>query len=506
MKRYIIMAIMAIACLPAAQAQTIAKYAGECGNDVRWEYDGFNLTLKNVSKEFGKSVEMDDYSIGKQIAPWSKRKLSVKKVIIESGITRIGSCAFANCADLQEVVFNGTDLKEIGWGAFLNCIRLRTVSLPVQLRTIETIAFANCSSLATVRVPDQCRVGDQAFVSCSNLNSVELSPTAILGHYVFAKEVTVDDKVRHALYNGELLRVPAYINMNNCHEFGLAPEAYNKVKKTKNNFDADYDYMTADVDSVLPVGTYARNNLYALVIGNQEYRFASDVPYAIHDARVFADYCKKVLGIPLDNVHCTENATKQMILEEELEDWVSTIANREQKHLIVYYAGHGVPDVKNHNKAYLLPVDVRGTNPRRGISLDDFYARLADLGFKQTTVFLDACFSGVNRDNEGVSDGLRAVEIDAEDAVLGEGAMVVFSAAQGNETAQGYPEQGHGLFTYYLLKALNESYGTISYGDLSDYIHSNVSKQALQLKMHKKQTATTNASEQLSEIWRDLTF
>ena len=64
--------------------------------------------------------------------------------------------------------------------------------------------------------------------------------------------------------------------------------------------------------------------------------------------------------------------------------------------------------------------------------------------------------------------------------------MVVFCAAQGNETAQGYPEHGHGLFTYYLLKALNETNGLISYGQLSDLISNNVSQTASQLKMRKK--------------------
>jgi len=36
-----------------------------------------------------------------------------------------------------------------------------------------------------------------------------------------------------------------------------------------------------------------------------------------------------------------------MILEEELEDWISQIPHRDEKNLIVDYAGHGVPDVKN---------------------------------------------------------------------------------------------------------------------------------------------------------------
>ena len=139
-------------------------------------------------------------------------------------------------------------------------------------------------------------------------------------------------------------------------------------------------------------------------------------------------------------------------------------------------------------------------------SLDDFYAKLGEFEFKQTSVFLDACFSGVNRDNEGVSEGLRAVEIDADEASLGNGALVVFSAAQGNETAQGYPKQGHGLFTYYLLKAIQDTNGDVSFGDLSDDVARNVSKQAKNMNMRKSQTPTTNASDQISTSWRSMRF
>ena len=501
MKKYILMALMTMLCLPNVMAQ---KKEGLCGEGVKWTFDGYTLNLTNVSK-MGEQVAMEDYNLDKLTAPWIKKKLDVRKVQIAEGITRIGSCAFANCHNLQEVVFLGTDVSEIGWGAFLNCSRLRTISLPRQLRAIGTIAFANCSSLISLKFPNQCRVGDQAFVSCTNLKSIELSPTTILGHYVFASEVTVDNHIRHTLYDGELIRVPSYININNCNEYGLAKSTVEKVTKGQIT-TIDYDYMTSDVDSMIPSTYSARNSVYALIIGNQNYRFASDVPYAIHDARVFAEYCKETLGIPSNNIHVAEDATKQMIMEEEMEDWLQTIGNREDKQLIVYYAGHGVPDIKNKNKAYLLPIDVRGTNAKRGIALDDFYAKLGDLDFKQTSVFLDACFSGVNRENEGVSEGLRAVEIDAEDATLGNGSVVVFSAAQGNETAQGYPEQGHGLFTYYLLKSIQNSQGNISYGELSDQIQSNVSTKARGMKMHKAQTPSTNASDRLSESWRDLRF
>ena len=41
------------------------------------------------------------------------------------------------------------------------------------------------------------------------------------------------------------------------------------------------------------------------------------------------------------------------------------------------------------------------------------------------------------------------------------GNMVVFTAAQGDETAYPYKEEEHGLFTYYLLKKLQENLATI---------------------------------------------
>ena len=503
MKRLFIIAMMALTCVPYVNAQ-IYKTEGYCGTDTKWTFDGYTLVISNDNDK-GQPVAIREYNMEKQLAPWTKARLDVRKVEIQKGVTRIGSCAFANCQNLQEVVFTGTDLVEIGWGAFLNCSRLRNISLPVQVRLIETIAFANCNSLASVTIPDQCRVGDQAFVSCDNLKSIEMSPTAIIGHHAFASEVNINNKVRHAMYSGEIIRLPAYINPDNSHEYGLSSAAVEKTTKNRIQ-EIDYDYQTSSVDKLEVTSNITRNNTYALIIGNQNYRFASDVPYAIHDARVFGDYCKKVLGIPAGNIHIAEDATKQMIMEEELEDWVKSINNRDEKKLIVYYAGHGVPDVKNKNKAYILPTDVRGTNPKRGIALDEFYAKLGELEFNQTTIFLDACFSGVNRSNEGVTEGLRAVEIDAEDTELGGGSLVVFSAAQGNETAQGYPEQGHGLFTYYLLDALQKTKGVISFGELSDHIKDNVSNQARELKMHKKQTPTTNTSDKIANAWRNFRF
>ena len=495
MKKYISAIMMVLFSFAAMQAQT-STIDGTCGDDMKWSFDGNTLT---ITTKDGVNKPMNNYNTKKKISPWREKKLNVKKVLIGKGVTSIGSCAFAGCENLTEVLFegNGTKLSTIGWGAFLNCTNLRSISLPVKLTLIEKIAFANCRSLSSVKIPAQCRVEDQAFASCDNLTSIDCASTAVLGQSVFAKEEIVNGKMQHTMYSGTILHLPPYINTDNCNIFGISREAIEKIESKAVALDFDPNQPTSIIDSDIPVSDISRNNTYVLIIGNEKYRFVSDVPYAIHDAHVFSDYCQKVLGVPSSNIHLTENATKHMILEEELDDWITTIKNREEKRLIIYYAGHGVPDTKNNNKSYLLPTDVRGGNPKRGIPLDEFYAKVGEMNFEQTAIFLDACFSGL--------EGMRSAVI-AEDTPLSEGNLIVFSAAQGNETAQGYPEQGHGLFTYYLLNELREKVGNINFGTLSDNIKKNVSKTANDLNLRSKQTPSTNSSEKLKEGWRYLTF
>ena len=135
---------------------------------------------------------MDNYDAQKHLAPWIKKKLNVQAVRVGRGIENIGSCAFAGCRVLTEVIFDDNVCNKIGWGAFMDCERLVNISLPKQLKSIGTIAFANCRSLTSVKVPDQCHVQDQAFLNCSSVRSIEVSPTATLGRYVFASEIRVD--------------------------------------------------------------------------------------------------------------------------------------------------------------------------------------------------------------------------------------------------------------------------------------------------------------------------
>ena len=73
------------------------------------------------------------------------------------------------------------------------------------------------------------------------------------------------------------------------------------------------------------------------------------------------------------------------------------------------------------------------------------------------------------------------------------------------ETAQGFQEEGHGLFTYYLLKELKDTQGMVSYGKLVDNIEKNVSNVAPTLDLRKKQTPRAFTSYP-DNSWRKYSF
>lgn len=117
---------------------------------------------------------------------------------------------------------------------------------------------------------------------------------------------------------------------------------------------------------------------------------------------------------------------------------------------------------------------------------------------KGTIVFLDACFSGTRRDGQMLASS-RGVAIKVKNEPIA-GKMVVFSAAQGDETAYPYNEHKHGLFTYHLLSILQEKGGCISLGELSDEVTKKVSRTSI-VENDKRQTPTIVSSSS-SLDWR----
>ena len=132
--------------------------------------------------------------------------------------------------------------------------------------------------------------------------------------------------------------------------------------------------------------------------------------------------------------------------------------------------------------------------------MSKLYQEISKLKTKSTLVLLDACFSGTKREDDMLAS-TRGVAIKVKEEVP-QGNLIVFSAAQGDETAHQIEEKGHGLFTYYLLKELQQTSGKISLGDFTDYVTKQVKRQSVVVNS-KKQTPTVIPSPQLVNSWRN---
>lgn len=256
----------------------------------------------------------------------------------------------------------------------------------------------------------------------------------------------------------------------------------------------------ADVDTNIPCSNKKNNYIYAIIIANENYQTEEKVPFAQNDGRIFAEYCTKTLEIPERNIDLFCDASFNNIRKAVSNAKMFADIAGEKGQIIFYYAGHGVPDEKNRS-AYLLPVDGDGTDISTGYKLDDLYKELSYLKIKNITVFIDACFSGSKRDG-GKLTSARGIAIKVAPTAP-KGNMIVFTASSGEETAYGYKEKSHGLFTYYLLKKLQESKGNVSYEELFNYIEENVKMTSFQTN-RKPQTPTVATAPEYQRVWRNV--
>ena len=256
----------------------------------------------------------------------------------------------------------------------------------------------------------------------------------------------------------------------------------------------------SDVDKNIPERDTVRNKTFAVIIANENYQRVAHVPFAANDGKAFAEYCRSALGIPESNIRLVTDATLVNMWEQA--QWLSEVAgaHKGEASIIFYYSGHGIPDEATKD-SYLLPVDGRGNNVVTGYQLGELYATLSRNPTRSTMVFLDACFSGAER-NGGMVAPARGVALKSKKSKPS-GDMVVFSAAQGDETAYPYKEKAHGMFTYYLLKKLQETSGDVTLGELADYVTEEVSRRAI-VENSKSQTPSVSVSDAVASDWKNM--
>lgn len=253
----------------------------------------------------------------------------------------------------------------------------------------------------------------------------------------------------------------------------------------------------SDVDKDIPKTSIINENTFALIIANENYQEVAAVSNALNDGTVFSKYCNQSLGIPNSNIHLIKDATLNNIKREI--NYMQQVAEayKGEASFIIYYAGHGFPDEKT-SSPYLLPVDGYTADLSTCYELRSLYGTLSAIPSKKVVLLIDACFSGTTR-GDGMLAYTRGVAMKPKSVSVG-GNMLVISSTQADETAYPYEEQRHGLFTYFLLKKLQESHGNTSLGELVEYITGNVKKKSL-IVNGKLQTPNAIYSPNIADKW-----
>ena len=233
------------------------------------------------------------------------------------------------------------------------------------------------------------------------------------------------------------------------------------------------DGVRSDVDINIVETNKNAESTFAVIIANQSYS-DFEVPYAINDGSVFKEYCLKTLGIPSTNIFYFENATLNNMYSavSRMQD-IAEVYDGEAK-LIFYYSGQGITDDVDKT-AYLLPTDgCLATIKASGYSLEKLYAEIGDLNVRMSILLLDTGYNGVSRENK-ILQSSRGVALKSRSS-RPKGNIVSLSATSSGETALAYEDKSHGLFTYFLLKKLQESKGESSFFELSKYVTDQVKK------------------------------
>ena len=174
-----------------ANAEEVAS--GTTGQCIWTIYDNGTLIISGDGK-------MRDYNINfGSKSPWAK--YHIQTVIIENGVTNIGTYAFYDCRNVESVSISST-VSIIGSYAFFGCNKLSSCTIPYGVTSIETSAFNSCNSLVSVTIPNTViDIQACAFLGCKGLQSVTIpNSVTTIGHDAFngcnnIKSITISKSV-----------------------------------------------------------------------------------------------------------------------------------------------------------------------------------------------------------------------------------------------------------------------------------------------------------------------
>lgn len=138
---------------------------GDSGSNVTWSLDdNGTLTISGSGKIEDYRSDIDQ--------PWYSNRSDITSVVIEPGVTSIGSLAFYKCSNLTSITIP-SGLTSIGEMAFFNCSALTSVTIPNGVISIGNFAFGSCTGLKSITIPSSVTsIENNIFQDCTGLTNI----------------------------------------------------------------------------------------------------------------------------------------------------------------------------------------------------------------------------------------------------------------------------------------------------------------------------------------------
>jgi len=334
--------------------------------------------------------------------------------------------------------------------------------------------------------------GDNVFITDTYPKTVSLGDIAYNGQIDVPLEFFVNDKTKD--------EIPLFVDITESTSLATVNKLRLPIKKSErvrtiqktvvSGIEQKYDELSfksdlsVDIEQNIPESNRSYNNALAVIFGIENYRNVSNVNFAYRDATIMKEYFSKTIGIPEEQIYFRANDEVTLGEFRKIfsdKGWLDKRVIENETDIYFYYAGHGAPAIKE-KQAFLIPVDGDPNYPvLTGYSLETVYDNLSSLNANSVTVFLDACFTGANRENEMLLADARPVSIQLKNNYVNN--VTVFSATSSNEISSSYPKNKHGLFSYFLMKGMqgeadSNKDNKLTINELYEYTKKNVSRTA----------------------------
>ena len=217
---------------------------------------------------------------------------------------------------------------------------------------------------------------------------------------------------------------------------------------------------TDDVDHIpAPVAGFQRPHIYVVSIGLSAYRDPLLAPrkYAASDAEMVAHYFQSLGGIPSTNIRLLRDGKAlKPDIDEALLDWLPPHMNQDAM-VIIYFAGQAL--VNQKGDILLVPYEGSPASPAKLYPLKELESALSRLKAKQTILLFDGQVSRLQHDPK-----TKPVPPKWDQAG---GTTIRLISGEGLTKGLEDDAHRHGLFTYYLLRALRGEADTNRDGDVT---------------------------------------